>query len=158
MTDRQIRKLSKTELIEILHEQEQVIETLTAENEQLQEMRIDIEQLGSLAEASAVVGGISQAAQKAADVYLCNIKRLEDEKKEAVDAAKAEIRVELNEMFNETERKANDLLKQMEERMLEAHSVFLVLSRHCAKISHARYEFRNNNAILQGSGDGMPSI
>ena len=80
MTDKQLRSLSKTQLFELLHKQEQEIERLNAENTKLSEQAIGLEQAGSLAEASILVSGIMESAQKAADVYLENIHKIESEK------------------------------------------------------------------------------
>ena len=84
MTDKQLRSLSKTQLFTLLHQQELEIERLTAENKKLTEQHFDLQQAGSIAEASVTVSGIIQAAQNAADVYLDSIRRIESDKLDAV--------------------------------------------------------------------------
>ena len=48
---------------------------LAAAKKELENKRIDIQQSGSIAEASLKLTKIFEEAQKAADLYLCNIKR-----------------------------------------------------------------------------------
>ena len=78
MTDKELRKLRRGELLEMLLEQ-------TKENEALKnriadlEARIDsreivIKESGSIAEAALKLNGVFEAAQKAAEQYLENIR------------------------------------------------------------------------------------
>ena len=77
MTEKEVRKLSRLQLLEILVEQANEIEQLKAElketKEQLADRKIVIEQSGSLAEAALRMNGVFEAAQRAADQYLENI-------------------------------------------------------------------------------------
>ena len=74
MTEKEVRKLSRLQLLEILVEQANEIEQLKAElketKEQLADRKIVIEQSGSLAEAALRLNGVFEAAQRAADQYL----------------------------------------------------------------------------------------
>ena len=80
MTPKELRKLKRTELIDLLTEQNAVIEELQLRVEklevQLQDKSIKIDQAGSLAEAAIEVNGVIEAAQKAAQQYLDNIESL----------------------------------------------------------------------------------
>ena len=84
MTDKELRKLSRTELLELLLEQSQEIDRLKNELDQahkdLSERKLTIENCGSIAEASIAVSRIFEEAQKAAEQYLENVKRVVDEK------------------------------------------------------------------------------
>ena len=80
MIDKQLRSLSKKQLLRLLYEQELEIERLTEENAMLTKQSLNLEQAGSLAEASLVVSGIMEAAQSAADVYLDSIRNVEVKK------------------------------------------------------------------------------
>ena len=70
MTEKEVRKLSRLQLLEILVEQANEIEQLKAElketKEQLADRKIVIEQSGSLAEAALRLNGVFEAAQRAA--------------------------------------------------------------------------------------------
>lgn len=74
MNERELKKLSRADLLELLIEQVKENERLTvrlAEKEaQLQERRITLEKAGSIAEAALALNGVFAAAQAAADQYL----------------------------------------------------------------------------------------
>ena len=77
MTDREMKKLSRTQLLEMLLIQSREVTRLREELQQLQSQlecrRIRIEQSGSIAEAVLQLSGIFETAQAAADHYLQNI-------------------------------------------------------------------------------------
>lgn len=89
MTDKELRKLSRAELLEMLLEQTKRIEALKAElelkNRELENRRIMIEKAGSIAEASLRLNEVFEAAQKAADQYLYNIKLAAGDEKSSND-------------------------------------------------------------------------
>lgn len=97
MTEKQLKKLSRAELLEILIQQTKrndsletelaelktVYEEKISEYEALLERKnIAIEESGSIAEASLKLSGIFEAAQQAADVYLENIRLIEKKAEE----------------------------------------------------------------------------
>ena len=92
MTDKELRKLSRSDLLELMLEQSREIDRLQAELEEtreaLQERNLKIEACGSIAEAAAEVNSLFHAAQKAADMYLLNVQRICAEKAE--EAGKTE--------------------------------------------------------------------
>ena len=79
MTSKELRKLSRRELIEVLlaqtREMEQLKAELNSKNELLEKREINIRESGSIAEAALRLSGIFEDAQKAADTYLAAIKR-----------------------------------------------------------------------------------
>lgn len=76
MTKKELRKLSRAQLLEMLLLQTEKAETLEKElaevKEKLADRKIQIERVGSIAEASLELNGVFQAAQAAADQYLEN--------------------------------------------------------------------------------------
>ena len=80
MTEKELLKLNKAEMLEIMLAQSREIDSLReqlAEAEaRLEDRRITIEKAGSLAEASLKLTKVFEEAQKAADLYLENVKRL----------------------------------------------------------------------------------
>ncbi len=74
MTDKELRKLTRGELLELLLVQSKEIDRLNAELEQLQEQvqqrEIKLAHAGSIAEAALQLNGVFEAAQAAADQYL----------------------------------------------------------------------------------------
>lgn len=83
MTEKQLRKLTRAELLELLIEQTKKNAELEKEiadcKAELEGREIKIENAGSIAEAALQLNGIFEAAQKSADQYIENIKKLEDE-------------------------------------------------------------------------------
>ena len=81
MTDRELRKLNRRELLELLIEQERELEhlqeMLREAEERAQSREIRISEAGSIAEAALMLNGVFEAAQAAADQYLDNIRRAE---------------------------------------------------------------------------------
>jgi hypothetical protein len=79
MTSKELRKLSRRELIEILlaqtREMEQLKAELSTKNELLEKREISIRESGSIAEAALRLSGIFEDAQRAADTYLAEIRR-----------------------------------------------------------------------------------
>ena len=79
MNEKDFRKLKRVELYEIMLAQAEEIDDLRAKlaaaKKELENKRIDIQQSGSIAEASLKLTKIFEEAQKAADLYLSNIKK-----------------------------------------------------------------------------------
>ena len=98
MTEKEMKRLSRAELLELLliqtRETERLKVKLEAARQQLANREIQIRESGSLAEAVLVVNGVVDAAQAAATQYLENIARMEAETQERcrrmLDEAKAE--------------------------------------------------------------------
>ena len=79
MNEKDFRKFKRVELYEIMLAQAEEIDDLRAQlaaaKKELKNKRIDIQQSGSIAEASLKLTKVFEEAQKAADLYLSNIKR-----------------------------------------------------------------------------------
>ena len=80
MTDKELRKLSRAELLEMLIQQIERNEELEAElkkvKTELRNRAITIENAGSLAEAAFQTNGVFEAADRAAKQYLRNVQRM----------------------------------------------------------------------------------
>ena len=80
MTDKELRRLSRSELLEILFVQQKEIEQLQTELEQarrqLDDRQLRLSEAGDLASASVAITNLFEEAQRAADIYLENVKRL----------------------------------------------------------------------------------
>ena len=83
MTDKELKRLSRGELLEMLIAQASENEKLKQELEDaqaaLQDRSIAIDNAGSIAEASLQLSGVFEAAQNAAEQYLANIQRMNDQ-------------------------------------------------------------------------------
>ena len=85
MTEQELKKLRRGDLLEILLDLSKENEVLRAQLDkaraQLTSRTIAVEKSGSLAEAALELNGIFQAADAAAKQYLDNVRRLADEGK-----------------------------------------------------------------------------
>ena len=83
MTDKELKRLSRAELLELLlesnRENDRLREQLEKAKALLASRVIEIENAGSIAEAALALNGVFEAAQKAADQYLENVRRLSGE-------------------------------------------------------------------------------
>lgn len=77
MTDKELKKLSRAELLELLLEQTRRVEfledELTKKNMELENKRLAVEEAGNIAEAALKINGVFEAAQRAAEQYLFNV-------------------------------------------------------------------------------------
>ena len=79
MTEKELMKLKRSELLEIMLAQSREIDSLREElaqtKKKLADKRIKIKEAGSIAEASLQLTRIFEEAQKAADLYVENVRR-----------------------------------------------------------------------------------
>jgi hypothetical protein len=94
MTDKEFKRLSRSQLIEIIYQLQLKQEELTAENDKLskalEDKRILVSEAGNLAEAALAIHHVMQTAQDAAAHYL------------------EEIRLRCDETYQQTLKKANE--------------------------------------------------
>ena len=80
MIEKDLKKLRRSELLEIMLDQSYEIDQLRKRvkelEAQLEDRRIKIENAGSIAEASLQLTKVFEEAQKAADLYLENVRNL----------------------------------------------------------------------------------
>ena len=80
MTDKELRRLSRRELLQMLLEQTSEVERLQAELDktraELNDRAIMLESCGNIAEASLKFNHVFEAAQQAAEQYLANVRRI----------------------------------------------------------------------------------
>ncbi len=102
--------LSKNEMIMVMHDQEQEIERLKAKVAELQgtidNYEIKINETGTLAEASAQINNLFEAAQATVETYIANIKK-RDEKSEQI---LADVQKQADEIISEAETVAQKRL------------------------------------------------
>ena len=81
MTDKELRRLSRRELLQMLLEQTSEVERLQAELDktraELNDRAIMLESCGNIAEASLKINRVLEAAQQAAEQYLANVRRID---------------------------------------------------------------------------------
>ena len=83
MTDKEFKRLSRSQLIDIIYQLQLKQEELTAENEKLSkelaDKRLRVSKAGNIAEAALGIHNVMQAAQDAASQYLEEIRIMHEE-------------------------------------------------------------------------------
>lgn len=105
MTERELKKMNRAMLLQLLIEQmeenEKLQSQLAAAQAQLEERRITCENAGSLADAAVQINGVFEAAQAAAQQYLDNIRKMNEDQEAAC-----------RQMESEAVRKAETIMSQ----------------------------------------------
>ncbi len=85
MTERELKKLSRADLLELLlnerRENEGLRLRLEEAEQKLADRKIQLEQAGSIAEAALQLNGVFAAAEAAAEQYLDSVRRLTEEQR-----------------------------------------------------------------------------
>ena len=109
MTDKELHKLSRKELLELMLEQsrqlDELREQLRQAQEQLTSRRLLLNKAGSIAEAALQVNRVFEAAQAAAEQYLENVQTLSGRQAEVCQ-----------QLADESQKKAEALLRETQAR------------------------------------------
>ena len=110
MTDREMKKLSRSQLLEMLLTQAQEVKQLRADLElaqiKLESRQIQMTESGNIAEAALKLSGVCEAAQSAADQYLQNISALSERAVENCQKMEEQTRKKCDEMVSTAEKEA----------------------------------------------------
>lgn len=128
MTDKELRRLSRSELLEMLiaqaKENDQLKIRLDQAEAQLRNRSLTIAKAGSLAEAALSLNGVFQAADAAAQQYLENIERISGQQdvicrnlKEQAEKEAAKIRQEAQAYSRKVHAEADAYWKQVTTRV-----------------------------------------
>ena len=102
--------LSKNEMIMVMHDQEQEIERLKAKVAEhhgtIDNYEIKISETGTLAEASAQINNLFEAAQATVETYIANIKKREEKSEQIL----ADVQKQADEIISEAETVAQKRL------------------------------------------------
>lgn len=113
MTDKELRRLSRMELIQLLLEQAKELERVQRElkvaQTALEDRQIDVHKVGSIAEASLEINQVMEAAQRAADQFLENTKT---EYTRRAQGQYREIMVQLKQLEAATKAKCDAMLEE----------------------------------------------
>ena len=116
MTDKELRKLSRMELIDIIYEAQKRYEDCAGENRKLkaalEERNLKIASAGSIAEAALSVNRVFEAAQAAADQYLSSLYAANEATQSKVSAAEEKSR----QILAQAEKTASDIIAEAQEK------------------------------------------
>lgn len=117
MTRKELKKLSRAELLELLLEQTKEVENLREELKEtkqlLEDKRICIEEAGNLAEAVVQVNALFKTAQETADQYLQNIMTMEFETKQKCNRLLQEAEVEKAKLLSQASMEREVKISEM---------------------------------------------
>ena len=151
MTNKELKKLSRTELLEMLIAQSKeaaaLKEQLNHAEEQLKDRQILIENAGSIAEASLQLNGVFEAAQNAAAQYLENIQRqanmcadMERQSQERAQKLLSDAKIRCSDMEYETQAKCESMVKDAE---LQAQKYWDAISVKIARLTEEENELKD---------------
>lgn len=110
MTEKELKKLSRGELLEMLNASQAEVRNLkaalTAAEEKLAQRDITIDNAGSIAEAALQLNGVFSAAQAACQQYIENIQALNDRQAEVCARVENETMEKAARILTEAETKA----------------------------------------------------
>lgn len=130
MTDKELRRLRRGELLEMLLEQSKENQELQEQNEGLQKQieelqeklndrKIMLDEAGTIAEAAFQLNGVYEAVQAASEQYLENIKVLSDNVEERCAKKEAETEAYLKKLIEQTKKKCAEMEKDTDAKCEE---------------------------------------
>lgn len=112
MTDRELRKLPRRDLLELLVQQTEDNEELQSHldvlNVQLQSRNLNISKAGSLAEAVVQINDMYRIADAVAKQFLDNVRNLVDRQEEVCAAMEQECQEKCEAKISETEQRCEE--------------------------------------------------
>ena len=112
MPDRELRRMRRAELVEIILALKQTEDRLRAENAalsaQLQERQIHIENAGSIAQAALELNKVFEAAQAAADEYVASVRAANKNTDAAANALRAQAEAEAANLKARTQKECDE--------------------------------------------------
>ncbi|MBR3753005.1 MAG: hypothetical protein IKK50_07745 [Ruminiclostridium sp.] len=123
MTDEELRKLKRGDLLELLVEQGRELDDLqlrlhTAEKA-LEDRRIQLDEAGSIAQAALQLNGVFEAAQTAADQYLESVRQQSRDVEALCARMEVEAREKADRIVAEAEAKSAAMVAQAEQETRE---------------------------------------
>ncbi len=160
MTNKELKKLSRSELLEMLIAKSREAETLKIqlkeERKKLEDRRIIIHNAGSIAEASLQLNGVFEAAQKAVEQYTENMQRqadicaeLEKESKKRAQKLLSDTEAKCADMEAQTQEKCEHMLKDAQQ---QAQTYWDEVSEKIVKLAEAQTGLKE---LLDSSGFGQ---
>lgn len=116
MTDKELKKLSRAELLEMLIAQskraDELQEKLEKAEAELNSRQLKVDEAGSIAEASLRLNGVFEAAQAASEQYLDNIRLLQERQEEICAKRDAESKEEAERLLADTKESCDKMLTE----------------------------------------------
>lgn len=118
MTDKELKRLSRAELLQLLLEQSMETEQLQAKvkelTEQVQRNEITCQNAGSLAEAALTLNGVFQAADQAAQKYIQEMADRAAKQEQELQAKADEVRIQADKLLEDANAAAAKIREEAE--------------------------------------------
>lgn len=118
MTSKELKRLSRKELLELLIEQQDLLVQVQAElknaKAQLEKRDIILDQVGTMAEAALALNGVFEATDKAAKQYLDSIRQISESQTEKSVKVETETRIRCEKIIEEARGRAQSIIAQAE--------------------------------------------
>lgn len=132
MTDKELKRLSRTDLLEMMlalsKENEQLRKDVARLERQLKDRSITIAESGSLAEAVLRINGVAEATQAACEQYIENIRERSENQDRICQQMEQETRQRCDRLLAEAKRQAEEYLRQANREIEEKNSSYTWLS------------------------------
>lgn len=123
MTAKELKKLSRKDLLEILLEQSKQMmaleQQLAQAREELESRKIQLNESGSIAEAALKLNGVFEAAQAASQQYVDNIKSLSERQEQVCQQREQECTRHIEQRMKEAEQTREQMLLKTKKQCLE---------------------------------------
>ncbi|MBQ1986414.1 MAG: hypothetical protein II230_08935 [Clostridia bacterium] len=150
MTERELRRLSRSDLLELLlaqrKENEQLRCILDETQAKLADRTFKIDNAGSIADAAMQISGIFAAAQDSCQSYIDNIKQLSERQTQICQKMEQETKEKCDRMIAEAEQKSREYWERYSEKIKELvdsfeglNQVLDVYSAHRRKTGGSAY-------------------
>lgn len=132
MTDKEFKRLNRSQLIDVIYQYQLQVETLTEENRELElklaDKRLRLSKAGSIADAALEINDCFRNAQKAAEQYLNEIKLIREE-----------VEAERQKILEEAQMEASSIINSAKKSQGNADSVIdKLLEEYRKKRSNSR--------------------
>ena len=125
MTDKEFKRLSRSQLIDIIYQFQITQNELNAEIERLKkaldDRRLRVTEAGNIAEAALELHNVMQAAQSAADAYLEEIRTMREETKK-----------DCQRILGNAQREADNMMRQIREGKIPIDSTLEAIVKEFA--------------------------
>ena len=123
MTDKEFKRLSRSQLIEIIYQFQLQVDKLTEQNQALEQeladKRLRLQDAGNIAEAALEMNDCFRSAQNAAEQYLNEIKAIRDETEAQRQEILAQAQAEAAEIIADAKKALGDYDSAIEAIMKE---------------------------------------
>ena len=151
MTDKELKRLNRRELLEMLIMQSKKIDRMQTEidelNQKLSKRDLVISESGSIAEASIKINNVFANAQTAADQYLKNVYNLHADTEKECRILREKTEAECREMEKQAKEQAQQYLEQTKQMIDSGVSDF---KERMKEMADMLFDQEKVNEILNG--------